>query len=116
VCQMIGLRWSGEGPSFLDPRDNVCAFQTGDVKSAERKACFVRCHDLRSALRRDGMKIAWGLVGERGCWNYSDFADPSVGGHRAEFSGVYSFDDEGMHGRLTKHIKRKLEPRRRAQS
>lgn len=96
----MALRWSGRGPTLVVQDDELAALQTGHYGASKDGPCVVREDILRNGLKRAGLRIVWGLVGERSCWDGSAF----IGDKLVQFSGVYTFDRVGIRGGLTKHV------------
>jgi len=105
LCDLMALRWSGSGPRFCAADGQLAAFQSGTLGASEDGPILVREDALREALRRARLRLVWGLVGERHCWDHSTSGSPRcVGGNLVQFSGVYTIGRKGLLGGLTKRV------------
>lgn len=113
LCDLMALRWSGSGPRFCGADGQLAAFQSGPFGASEDGPVVAREDALREALRHAHLRLVWGLVGERHCWDHSTTGSPRcVGGNLLQFSGVYTIGRKGVLGGLTKRVVVQVGPRK----
>jgi hypothetical protein len=109
VCDLMDLSWFGPGPQFRGKDKRIEAFQAQGIGTSKSGPCVVRGESLRRALERANLRIVWGLLGERECWDHSRSGSPvCVGGSMVEFSGCYVLNTNGVNGGITKRVIRQI--------
>ena len=98
LCDLLDLRWSGEGTAFLDVTGNVMTQQVPMEAAKTSRPLVVRQRPLEDALARAGLSIIWGVLGERRTFDYSG---PIGNGVWSTYSAVYQLRNGSPTGGLT---------------
>ncbi len=99
LCDMLGLRWIGDGYQFADVSGEVIARAIRVSGNASNFSLVVRRDKLLNALESENQCIVWGILGERRSSNYNNISDYS--GFLAPFSAVYTLRDGTIVGDIT---------------
>jgi len=103
LMELLGLTWRGHDFDFEDGTGRLIAYSPPRVKKGNTPPCLVAKDALIAALKKAGLVIIWGAVGERMCFDHH--ISKHVAKTAPEFSAIYTMDDRGnVSGGLTQFV------------
>ncbi len=111
LMDLLGLTWRGHDFDFDDNSGRIIAYSPPRVEKGGTPPCLVAKDALVAALKKAGLAIIWGAVGERTCFDHE--ISEHVAKIAPEFSAIYTMDDHGnVTGGLTQFVLERFQPRR----
>jgi hypothetical protein len=93
LAKLLGVTWTGSDFNFADARGVLVAFTPRRPPKAGSTPCLVDYSRMLEMLKKNGLALIWGVVGERNC--FGDMATGSVADKLMSFSGVYVLEPDG---------------------
>ena len=68
VCELLGLKWTGENYDYVDSSDNLLAFCP--METTQSAPLLVRRDIFLETVERSGLVPIWAVLSERSCYSY----------------------------------------------
>jgi hypothetical protein len=68
VCELLGLKWTGENYDYVDSSDNLLAFCP--METTQSAPLLVRRDIFLETVERSGLIPIWAVLSERSCYSY----------------------------------------------
>ena len=90
---LLGAEWTGADFNFADAKGILVAFAPRRAPKAGSAPCLVERDRMLAMLAKNGLALAWAVVGERNC--FGELATGSVADKMMSFSAVYMLGTDG---------------------
>jgi len=95
ICDLLKLRWVGEGFKFVDDKGNLAAFCPEKLNSSGYSTpLLVRETRLLSALNKAGLDVVWAALSERSC--YSSESRKAIVSQWAITQRIYLYENDAI--------------------
>ena len=90
LADLLGLEWRGKDFEFQNEDGKLVAYAPLEDSSGHTLACLADRGEIEAMMKREGLVLIWGLLGERHCFDCD--AHHSVADSMVTFSGVCVFE------------------------